>query len=1063
MTFLLVLSSAADAQFYNGSNQTFGKNRVQHDDYFWYYFKYPNENIYFYAGGRKVAEFTAQKAPIIQKELEAKFDYGLNDKVRFIIYNKLSDYHQSNIDYVDESYNTGGETQLSGSKVFLYFEGDYNKLEQQIRRGLAYVIINKMMFGDNWKEVVKNSALLAIPEWYTNGLITYASHPWDPEVANRVRDGYVSGKYKQFNRLENREAEFAGYSIWRYIEQVYGPKVIPNIVYMARVSRNVESGFLFVLGLSIKELIRDCFAFYQAEAEIAEDNKVMPEEEYALKAARRKEFYQLKISPDGQKIAYVSNSLGRYKVYIQDLETGDRKVVFRGGTKLYRVMDLSSPLLTWSPDGDILGIIAEKNADTYLNLYNVDSEERIKRPIYQLEKVLSVDYSSDGKKLLFSAMNRGQTDLYEFSIASSAMKQLTDDIYDDLDAQYLLNSRDLIFVSNRPNDSLNSDKNSLLDFQKNKDIFILRREAAGKSLIQLTNTPELDERQPLERKNNEYYYTAAPNNLKNRYKAMRDSAISRIDTAFHYRYFTRVEQITNYKRNIEESDYASEADQFVELMYYEKKFRVFKEHVPDLDKEGMKEEKAPEEEPGMFKDYESMMEVYYEAKPIGPDSTRERIDIYNYQFSFSKNAQEKQEKSRFLVIDTSASKKPQLRAIPQQRNYSVNFTATNLVSAMDFDFANQLYQPFNGGPFVNPGMGALLKVGVLDLFEDFKLEGGMRYGLGGNNTEFFISLDDRKRRLDKRYTYQRQHITYVNDFSAERLHINKLSYEAKYPFSETFSLRGTASVRSDRLVFLSTDINRLNRNDEYEIRVGAKLELIYDNTRVKGLNLYHGTRFKLFAERYQMTSLFDQDLNVLGLDFRHYQKIHRDMIFAIRGAWSTSLGAQKLIYYLGSVDNWVVITDRERFDRQTQIATDQNYRFQTIGTNMRGFIQNIRNGNSFAVINSEIRWPVFKYFSNRPLKSEFATNFQLVAFGDVGSAWTGWNPYSESNQFNTYVIEKAPLTIYLDNKKDPIVASYGAGLRAKLWGYFVRLDYAWGVEDRRVQQPITHLSLGLDF
>jgi len=1052
------------AQFYNGSNQTFGKNRVQHDDYFWYYFKYPDQNIYFYAGGRNIAEYTAKKAPTLRKELEQRFDYALNDKVKFIIHNKLSNYHQSNIDYVDESFNTGGQTELSDSKVFLYFEGDYNDLEQQIRKGLAYVIINKMMFGENWKEVVKNSALLAIPEWYTNGLITYASRPWDPTVANRVRDGYVSGKYKQFNRLENQEAEYAGYSIWKYIEQVYGPKVIPNIVYMARVSRNVESGFLFVLGLSIKELIRDCAAYYQSEAEVMEGQLVMPTEEFKLRGASRKEFYQLKVNPTGDKIAYVANRLGRYKVYIQDVATGDRKVVLKGGTKLYRVMDVSSPLLDWSPDGEVLSMVREKNADSYLFLYNLSKQERIKRPIYQLEKVLSTDYSSDGKKLLLSAMNRGQTDLYEFSISSSSLKRITNDIYDDLDASYALNGKDIVFSSNRPNDTLRKQTKLRLDFQDKKDVFVLKRSGINQSLVQVTKTPNLDERQALEKSPNEYYYIADRGNVQNRFKAIRDSAISRIDTAFHYRYFTRTDQITKYKRNIKESDYASESDQFFELMYFDKSYRVFKEQIKN-EEEAFGAEQVIDESPSEpeFDALTNSLKVYYDKIPMEPDTSRSEFDIYNYSFSEESASKKTEEHARFLTIDTTETLRLNERVIPQQRNYSVNFTATNLVSAMDFNFANQLYQPFNGGPFVNPGMGAVFKVGVLDLFEDYKLEGGVRYGLGRNNTEFFISLDDRKKRFDKRYSFQRQHITYAGEFNAERLIINKVSYVTKYPFSETFSARATLSLRSDRLVFLSTDFSRLTRPDEYEIRAGAKLELIYDNTRVKGLNLYHGTRFKVFAERYQLTNFFDQDFNVLGFDFRHYQKVHRDLIFAFRSAWSTSLGAQKLVYYLGSVDNWVVITDRPRFDTRTQIATDQNYRFQTIGTNMRGFIQNVRNGNSFAVINSEFRWPIFKYFSNRPLKSEFATNFQIVGFGDVGSAWTGWNPYSESNQFNTFVIERAPITIFLDNKKDPIIASYGFGFRAKIWGYFVRLDYAWGIEDRRIQNPVTHLSLGLDF
>ena len=69
------------------------------------------------------------------------------------------------------------------------------------------------------------------------------------------------------------------------------------------------------------------------------------------------------------------------------------------------------------------------------------------------------------------------------------------------------------------------------------------------------------------------------------------------------------------------------------------------------------------------------------------------------------------------------------------------------------------------------------------------------------------------------------------------------------------------------------------------------------------------------------------------------------------------------------------------------MATDENYIFQTVVTNMRGFIQNIRNGNNFMVINSELRFPVFKYLLNRPIRNDFIANFQTVGFLDVGTAW----------------------------------------------------------------------------
>jgi hypothetical protein len=130
---------------------------------------------------------------------------------------------------------------------------------------------------------------------------------------------------------------------------------------------------------------------------------------------------------------------------------------------------------------------------------------------------------------------------------------------------------------------------------------------------------------------------------------------------------------------------------------------------------------------------------------------------------------------------------------------------------------------------------------------------------------------------------------------------------------------------------------------------------------------------------------------------------------------------------------------------------------------MRGFLQNARNGNSFAVINSELRLPIFRYIVNQPIKSDFINNFQVIGFGDVGTAWTGVHPYSEDNTLNTQIIQSNPFIITLRNQTEPIIGGYGFGLRSRLWGYFVRADWAWGIEDGVVQPRVFYLSLSLDF
>jgi hypothetical protein len=266
-------------------------------------------------------------------------------------------------------------------------------------------------------------------------------------------------------------------------------------------------------------------------------------------------------------------------------------------------------------------------------------------------------------------------------------------------------------------------------------------------------------------------------------------------------------------------------------------------------------------------------------------------------------------------------------------------------------------------------------------------------------------------------------------------------------------------MQYDRQIVLALDQSTAKMQGVDNVWGIIKGELIYDNSRELGTNLFQGLRFKVFGEAYRLIADDWTNMNVLGFDFRHYTRLHRSFIWANRFAGSTSFGKSKLLYYLGGVDNWLI----PGFNDQNQIDYSQNYAFQSLATNMRGFKQNVRSGNTFAVINSELRFPVFRYFFNRPLRSDFLNNFQVVGFGDLGAAWKGLNPLTEENTYFTQYIYRPPLYVTVQVQKSPVVAGYGFGLRSSLLGYFLRADWSWGIEDNVVQPRQFYLSLSLDF
>ena len=91
------------------------------------------------------------------------------------------------------------------------------------------------------------------------------------------------------------------------------------------------------------------------------------------------------------------------------------------------------------------------------------------------------------------------------------------------------------------------------------------------------------------------------------------------------------------------------------------------------------------------------------------------------------------------------------------------------------------------------------------------------------------------------------------------------------------------------------------------------------------------------------------------------------------------------------------------------------------------------------------------------LCENFASDSDYCLWVMQEQLWTGWNPYSESNELFTTYIDNKPLYIKVELMKEPFVEGFGGGLRTKLFGYFIRGDLAWGVEEWKIQKPIFYL------
>ena len=127
-----------------------------------------------------------------------------------------------------------------------------------------------------------------------------------------------------------------------------------------------------------------------------------------------------------------------------------------------RAIDLSYPLVAWSPDGKILAAIYEKRDKTVLFTYNTDDKKKETKDISRFQRVLDMSFGKNNNMLVLSVMNNGQSDIYTYFINNARVEQITNDYYDDLSPRYIKTDNGyegILFVSNRDDKRLERTRN----------------------------------------------------------------------------------------------------------------------------------------------------------------------------------------------------------------------------------------------------------------------------------------------------------------------------------------------------------------------------------------------------------------------------------------------------------------------------------------------------------------------------------------------------------------------------------------------------------------------------
>ena len=1062
--------SAHHAQFHDGSNVDFGKNRVQYKSFEWQYFPITGAEVYYYQGGKSLASQIVVEVPKWMDDVERLLDRSIEKPIQFIVFNKQEDFRQSNIGGSStEDENIGGTATLVGSKIFLFGKGEYTSLERDVKRGLAELLFNQSMNGGSWQDALRNNSAMNFPRWFTQGLFSFVSQPGSSAAFMRARDAARCGLIESASRSSEANAPWIGHAIWKYIADVFGEAVIANVLYMTRVTRSIEKGFQYSTGMDLEMLFAEASLYHNSGAESPDflpplsSKKDLKKSktlagEVPFKFKKHLKYRSFSIHPNGQVGILVTEERGQITLWKIDLTSGDKKRIGRHGHKIDRIQDDSFPAIAWHPNGQILTYSLEENGSNFLVNVDLSTLKSTKKELFQIDKVLSMVYAPDGITMLWSAMKNGQSDLYRYQVLSNNQRALWTDRYDDLDPIISKDGRTIWFASNRPNGDLGATHTLGQPLSRSHDLFSLDWKDESSTLIHWTQTPLVDERHPQIQSQGVITFLAEKSDgHQDRFASWRDSSIAAIDTTIHYRFFTQtrvLEPLEDPILSFQEIP-ATQTVLITSLLNGHPYYHYEKSELKDINNRARQTESS---EP---------IEVLTLDWGWYPESTE--ADFRNYTFGPWQPEEIKTEtpspstaeSNPYEARPTEASQPAPIFKLPKPRNYRLNYAIETVKAQLDNSFGNSFYQPYSGSVSLQPGLGGLTMTSMSDLFEDKRLTVGLRLAGSLENSTYAFAYADLTNRWDKTWTFERQGITQTtnNNQSLVRTHIHLLRHRLTYPFDEVRSLRFEGVLRLDRNAPLSIDAYNLKIDSDYNTQWGAEVAYVYDDSRARQVNIREGTRYRIWVEYLLNGEAQNNSFGTFGFDFRHYKPLFRDITFALRAAGNWSLGQQKLLHFLGGVDNVLSLKEPDA----SPIDPNTLYAFQTQSTPIRGFRQNARNGSNMALINAEVRIPVWSTISSRPSDSDLLDHLQCVGFFDVGSAWNGQSPYAESNTFNQITVTQNPITVTIDNNREPIIWGTGVGIRSYLFGYWVRADWCWGVDDNRWQERLFTLSLNLDF
>ncbi len=993
-----------------------------------------NFEIAYDAQYEPLAKLTAQyaEAAYFDLSLPKNWDYRLRTKARINIYPNFWEFQSYFTSFQPGLYKNGISFQHHRNVGFAYFTGDRGTFYAQIRYLISKFIIYDQLLGKS-NINFQNNLLLYLPDWFAEGASYFMSEGWnDNDEVLMKQIGSNDWENMLMTPSNTPTYKTLRKSFWYFIAKEWKKEKINEVFYMTRLTRSIEGGLLTVLGQTHKTImtrwIAFCETFYDA-------SNSLPTTLIPLKKNQR-------------ILGWDANS--KIIVGLLEQNTYIYPFVFDLSTQNLKVFTTKSLKISLNPD---------------------------------FETQIPVKLNEKGTHFLFPDYHKKSL-LKLFEIQSYQVQNIeTDKSFDGFNQFYPVpNSDDFIISAFQ---------------QENSDLFLLK--PSGKTEI-LLKTPHADELYPVVLNENSVFYCSAQVDTANKTYALlgvqNAKSLYKLDLNTKYsQVFLQATDndriplgILNQQLLLRTSN--TYPSQLILLQLDNKNFRfltnfsygvstaivtetksflsIYEKHHLNITELRLNLDTLVTPRPADKRSF-SMTNLWNEEHKQRKNQ-KQLDEVLQYDTTeieeIQKPEEEKKTKVKYYVFDEGdtvkvTTKQKKKKAKKQHVKYDEMFFTVE--KAKIEDIQNHTITPIITKANIAFDLDPIYRFGVRNelflkdsrnrrdlrlmftpFFKDFQssyhqIEYQERFGNYQWNLGFFKQSNHFKDPFWIRFNHATTNIgitRFLTSYDKIKLELQTARI-VRYDLRPTDNRSLNGRTWNNQLVF-SYEFKKLKTHQNYIYKGN---HIIFQNT----------TAYHWRDKNYNFTNF--------ELDYKNYISLGH-VVLASRFKGAFSLGKERPNYFLGGWNQWL----NAEFLNKRELPLGRNLErfYYSEIVPLRGFAYNARNGTQYVMASSELRIPtgriVKRASSGVPLY-----NFQWILFGEIGTAWTTGNPFSQKNPIDSKIIERPPLSITVQSLKSPFIASVGIGAKFHVVGYPVRIDLALPIEDSSFTTAKFGLCLSYEF